>query len=159
MTKSQSIKNMMDEWIKVGDNYNGKDFISFMGYWIAFNAFYNFKSAVQGDSKALNKLNQIFTNELDSCIIYLYSNYESDFRNLDNVCPIHDEQQIPKPDSTFKINNPTFKDISGVLYQIRCNLIHGNKSDSDKRDVEVVSAALPVLREIVKFLNKEFDSF
>jgi hypothetical protein len=44
------------------------------------------------------------------------------------------------------------KTIKNVLYQIRCNIFHGEKIPGDVNDDRIVKAALPMLQYIVKHL-------
>ena len=42
--------------------------------------------------------------------------------------------------------------IKNVLYQIRCNIFHGEKTPGDINDDRIVRSALPLLRLIVNYL-------
>jgi hypothetical protein len=44
------------------------------------------------------------------------------------------------------------KTIKNVLYQIRCNIFHGEKTPGDFNDDRIVRSALPLLRYIIEFL-------
>jgi len=44
------------------------------------------------------------------------------------------------------------KTIKNVLYQIRCNIFHGEKTPADLNDDRIVKSALPILRYIVQYL-------
>lgn len=43
---------------------------------------------------------------------------------------------------------------AGMLYQVRCNLIHGSKDPSDSRDRMLVNESLNVLRDLVPALER-----
>ena len=45
--------------------------------------------------------------------------------------------------------------IGGVIYQVRCNLIHGAKDPDDTRDRMLVSESLAILRVLVPALEAE----
>lgn len=45
--------------------------------------------------------------------------------------------------------------VGGVIYQVRCNLIHGNKDPDDVRDRMLVSESLTVLRSLVPALEEQ----
>lgn len=45
--------------------------------------------------------------------------------------------------------------VGGVLYQVRCNLIHGGKDPDDERDKMLVRESLAVLRTLVPALEAE----
>jgi hypothetical protein len=44
--------------------------------------------------------------------------------------------------------------VGGVLYQIRCNLLHGSKDPSSARDRMLVQESLAVLRNLVPVLEE-----
>jgi hypothetical protein len=47
------------------------------------------------------------------------------------------------------------RQLKSVLYQIRCNVFHGEKAPGDVNDDRIVRAAHPVLDFIVRQLNPE----
>jgi hypothetical protein len=47
------------------------------------------------------------------------------------------------------------KTIKNVLYQIRCNIFHGEKTPGDINDDRIVKHALPVLKYLVAYLIKD----
>lgn len=47
------------------------------------------------------------------------------------------------------------KTIRNVLYQIRCNIFHGEKIPGDLNDDRIVKSANPILSEITKYLTDE----
>jgi len=49
-----------------------------------------------------------------------------------------------------KKNN--LKTVKNVLYQIRCNIFHGEKNPSVRNGDQIVKSALPLLNHIVEFL-------
>ena len=85
---------------------------------------------------------------------YLYVNFdklvienEDIFQKLIQVCPIKNNR---KSDIKTITNIKNFKETVDVLYQIRCNLFHGSKGDTNERDKNVLDASTPVLELIVK---------
>lgn len=49
------------------------------------------------------------------------------------------------------------KTIKNVLYQIRCNIFHGEKTPGDLNDDAIVKSALPLLRYIMNYLIEIHD--
>lgn len=49
------------------------------------------------------------------------------------------------------------KTIKNVLYQIRCNIFHGEKTPGDLNDDRIVKCALPVLRYLVQYLIEKHE--
>jgi hypothetical protein len=48
--------------------------------------------------------------------------------------------------------------IAGVLYQVRCNLIHGSKDPDSERDRMLVRESITILRELVPALEDGIDA-
>lgn len=44
-----------------------------------------------------------------------------------------------------------------MLYQIRCNIFHGEKTPGDFNDDRIVKNALPLLRHIVDYLLEKHE--
>jgi hypothetical protein len=47
--------------------------------------------------------------------------------------------------------------VSAVLYQVRCNLLHGDKDPDDERDRMLVSASAAILRALVPAVEQGRD--
>jgi hypothetical protein len=48
--------------------------------------------------------------------------------------------------------------IGGVLYQVRCNLIHGGKRPDDSRDTMLVRESIAVLQVLIPAIEEGFTS-
>jgi hypothetical protein len=46
------------------------------------------------------------------------------------------------------------KTVKNVLYQVRCNIFHGEKNPGDPNDDRIVNCALPLLRYLVEYLMR-----
>lgn len=55
-----------------------------------------------------------------------------------------------KQDAAYFTDKADFKQFLGILYQIRCNLFHGNKSPDSDSDKEIVKISFNLLLEFVK---------
>jgi hypothetical protein len=72
-------------------------------------------------------------------------------------------------DDSFSVNNlaskniiilceeNNLKTIKNVLYQIRCNIFHGEKTPGDINDDTIVKCAIPLLRYIVEYLVEKHE--
>jgi len=49
------------------------------------------------------------------------------------------------------------KTVKNVLYQIRCNIFHGEKTPGDVNDDRIVKSALPLLKHIAEFLIEKHE--
>jgi hypothetical protein len=47
------------------------------------------------------------------------------------------------------------KTVKNVLYQVRCNIFHGEKTPGDPNDDRIVNCALPLLRYLVEYLMEK----
>jgi hypothetical protein len=72
-------------------------------------------------------------------------------------------------DDSFSVNNlaskniiilceeNNLKTIKNVLYQIRCNIFHGEKTPGDINDDTIVKSAIPLLKYIVEYLIEKHE--
>lgn len=132
-------------WVEKGDSEQDA-FSKFICYWVAFNCWLYTQTNETGDKKALDIL---FENS------HLYSQFRKIatqrmplLEGLQAVCPIKNNRIASREKSLHNIES--FPEIVDVLYEVRCNLFHGSKSDADERDIEVLNASTPVLELIVK---------
>ena len=148
MAASQTIRGIANSWIRKGDA-EANIFNKFICYWIAFNCFYNSWTGKDTDAKAITALTtdqmltQTFRATINGNTIPLYN-------RLRAVCPIRKVSDPAKFKTISSISN--FSQVTRVLYQVRCNLVHGGKGEEIVRDRDVVKAATPVLELVVKEL-------
>ncbi|MCP6718953.1 MAG: HEPN domain-containing protein [Patescibacteria group bacterium] len=145
MSSTSNYQKIIETWIKKGDLENDS-FSRFICYWIAFNCWLYTKTNEVHDRVALSKLYQ--QEYLFKDFQKLVTKNENLFAELVKVCPIENNRigNINKPINDVE----KFNEVVDVLYEIRCNLFHGSKTDTNKRDIEVAKAATPVLEVIVK---------
>lgn len=149
MAAASTTTSIIKNWIQKGDNEQDI-FNKFICYWISFNCFYTSITGNPYDKQALDALKTY--QPIEEPFKKLIEKHKALFQNLLSVCPILDESAKPKPPLVF--NEITISNIFDLLYRVRCNLFHGNKDTNNKRDIDVVSAALPVLELIVKEFNE-----
>jgi hypothetical protein len=144
------VKRIAKGWLKRGDEEKD-DFSKFIYYWISFNCFYSSWTRKEKDTPALQAL------EKDQTITSTYKNLMKGsnvklVENLRAICPIYSVTYPNRSKSIGNIHN--FGQVIWVLYQIRCNLFHGDKGEDIRRDLTVIRNALPVLNLILKQLLK-----
>lgn len=150
MADYKTVKSIVSSWIDKG-NLEENQFNKFLSYWIAFNCFYYHRTELTGDSKALKALAS--DPAIRATLRILQTPQEiHKLQKLRGVCPI--VKVTNGIEYNFK-NLESLSQIFKVLYQIRCNLFHGGKGESVKRDKEVIQAANPVLELITKTLIKQ----
>lgn len=144
MSSIENHEKIIKGWIERGARETDP-FFKFISYWIAFNCWLITETGEDYDRKALDKLYK------ESGLYGNFSNIINDnnnkrlFNDLAGIRPIKNKGRL------HPINNVNdFKEVMNVLYAIRCNLFHGNKTDNENRDSEVMRAATPALEVIVK---------
>lgn len=80
---------------------------------------------------------------------YVINMAKSKYYNGDNIADLHKKNVI------ILCEENELKTIKNVLYQIRCNIFHGEKTPGDINDDRIVKCALPVLRYLVQYLIEE----
>jgi len=154
MASSTTIKLITISWITKGDSEENL-FNKFICYWISFNCFYNNYTGKTIDREALNDLKNrrkiLSTYEV---ITTVPKNLEL-LKELQNICPL----RSVKNNSIKNIDDTnSFAQVVDVIYQIRCNLFHGGKEETNERDIQVVTAATPVLELLVKRITSDHIS-
>lgn len=139
------------EWLDRGEKATDP-IDAFSSFWRGFNTlFFGFTGAQERDKiKAMLRHNiseataEAIIHEYELAISYLMSQPVIDMRKngRDTVANIQ----------TFNLETNSLvklQEIFMVIYQIRCNLEHGQKSPSHMRDIQLCQSALPLLRYVV----------
>lgn len=130
-------------------------FDRFSNLWTSFNAFYAYKfgDAINGNRNSDRYLLTEFCKETQYEEIYknLLANSESFKRNLNDFMKILNKTRFPGKIRDLRPHNRTnesaakpftstenFKEFILITYQIRNNLIHGNKSNRNDADIEII---------------------
>lgn len=119
----------------------------FICYWIALNAWYGSNISIT----PLNWKDVTERNYIDEIKKMLSQDIS---RNWD--VEIQSAQSLtPKLKNTTRKNQEiAVSDIPTLIefvYTVRNNLFHGNKTDTDKRDKEVLTIATPILKDILSY--------
>lgn len=138
-------ERIIKAWVNKGD-LESDDFSKFICYWVAFNCWLYTSTNEVRDREALSILYQkqhLYKNfpQLVVANKLVFEQFLSIGTIINNRIP--DRQ-------TFVRNATEFNEVVDMLYEIRCNLFHGSKLDTDTRDREVVEASTPILGLIVK---------
>ncbi|MGB3948425.1 MAG: hypothetical protein WBM13_10600 [Bacteroidia bacterium] len=151
MASYTTVKTIANNWIKKG-NSETNEFNKFICYWIAFNCFYNHRTNMNSDRAGINKL------KVDRAILATYNSIvglsTTELNALKSICPIWNLKNSSKNCTINNISN--FSEVVDVIYQIRCNLFHGGKGETDTRDIQVITNATPVLVIITKILVQTY---
>lgn len=170
ITNNQT-KKIIKDWFEKSQSEDDI-FNQFIALWISFNAFFiaKFKneftnSRFPAEYEFLNKVKD------DSSLKDLYQSLDKDsnFNDfLDFLENGNDDvgTHFPKKvaDMRFESNESKAKEFSNiddfsqfidVIYKIRCNLFHGNKSDSNPADKFLVEYAYKILEPYLKEVYKK----
>lgn len=140
------------EWLKRGKS--GKDPVdSFSNLWRGFNNLYFTMENGQERDKIKHFLNQnISVSEAEkilwdysSQVAYLLSQPVIDMRGNGR-----DTSSNIQTFNTTTVPLIRLEEVFMVIYQIRCNLEHGQKSPNRKRDVELCLSAIPLLEYVLE---------
>lgn len=133
-------------------------FDRFVSLWMAFNAWGTHESQEDSDSnmirwvKATSIMPSIFAQLMKSD-----KEFAKTVTELKNECPVYDMRPSHRTDYKTITNIHDFREILDVIYKIRCNLFHGQKSPDEKRDVRLATFAYGILdRLFEEILRKQF---
>lgn len=139
----ETVKALNTSWISKGDAAKNV-FDRFIYYWIAFNAFYSYKTGESRDRMAVTIIGA------DGYLINLYqAMLQKDNSPLDRLRNLQ-PAVLNRNEIRLEITNGNLDEVLNVLYEVRCNLFHGDKGESIERDQQVIEASTPMLEALVK---------
>ncbi|EKN3681988.1 hypothetical protein OU500_000371 [Yersinia enterocolitica] len=139
-----------EEWIQLGDEkQNPMD--KFEDYWKAFNNLFSF---YENNRTEKLKINDILNNCIDNADDLL-ERFRADINYLISM-PVINMNRVSSRNASENIDNfnhetaplDKLKAVFMIIYQIRCNLIHGEKSPTRTRDTELCDHAAGLVREV-----------
>jgi hypothetical protein len=153
-------------WLNVGDD---RMWLHFPRYWMAFNALY----------KVVQRPGQREDQAVGG-VIELFFEKDAAQRCLDLVKgPIDDLVRLPPGDDRRGPHDPDYRGkttalanvigsstdpierlscVMKVVYQVRCNLLHGSKDPAVMRDQELIAYCTPILEVVVPTLQAIMES-
>ena len=168
--KSISTNNIIDSdlnaWYKFGVEHNNPFFIKFMTLWFAFNCMYkkykgtheykDEKGKIQTrDDVEYEKINEWCEDKKNEEKLKLVHNriFNSPFIEIFKEGPVIDmkkgHETYPNKNNYENLmssnGNLQMKGLFQTMYQVRCNLFHGNKSPDNNRDLELVRCSGEIL--------------
>jgi hypothetical protein len=141
-----------------------KDWGDFSALWMAFNAIYGGEPDRRERSRVMASVRRHFN--------------ETAARRVLRACSSEVDQILAIPPANLLLNlwDPRFRAatqrltamyrnkgesavgrlaaVSGILYQIRCNLVHGSKDPNNQRDTMLVTASVTVLKRMLPELER-----
>lgn len=131
--------------------------------WMAFNAIYGGDPDPRERSRAMATIRRLVTNREARRLL---RNSRAAIRRIIAIPP--GNLLLDKYDPNFRRASrryiATYRDaresssarlaaVGGVLYQVRCNLLHGGKDPQVRRDRMLVAESLRILRDLVPTLE------
>lgn len=141
-------------------------FSSFTTLWIAFNAFYNVKFREGSNRKNIKEfVKDVNLKEIYVALLKSESNFKIEVQDLKKELdkkPLYNDKGSGRSSITgrdYPINVENIQNMDqlvDVLYTIRNNLFHGDKSLLAERDQRLVELAYKILHQYLgKLLSKE----
>lgn len=177
-SKVPESREIIEIWFNKSKNGNNPLFDKFISLWISFNSFYTSDKRYIKARRLTNRKNIPEYLYLESfCSGKKYQNIYSDLLKNSNSFQkdlnyflglleektrfkgkiadlrpdMRNREDAAQPFSDIK----NFKEFIFVSYQIRCNLVHGNKSTTDDGDNDIVSA---IYAPFIRFLQKVYEN-
>lgn len=138
------------------------DWVGFVQRWIAFNAIYGAEVGGDERSRVMRCIRLNFTEAAAQSVLDAASRH---INKILDVPPGNMQRERDDPD--FRLTSQRLADtywsvsetavgrlaaVGGVLYQVRCNLIHASKDPFDARDCMLITESLQVLQALIDAL-------
>jgi len=148
---SEKDTTMAYEWFAKGtEAISSMD--AFSNFWRGFNNLYSggagnerdkIKSFLRQnlDQAAAHELLTLYTTQID----YLLLRPVIDMRNNGRTTKTNIDEFKEATNSLTKL-----EELFMIIYQVRCNLEHGQKSPTDNHDIKLCECAAPILGAVVK---------
>jgi hypothetical protein len=148
---ASTYEELITEWFKRSQKEGAREFTifdQFMSLWLSFNAWGTYKSKKDKDSSMLNwvKVN----TDLRNTHIRLMKDDDEYSKRVAQLSQYNvlDMRPSHKGQSKSVSNVNSLDELLDVIYQIRCNLFHGQKSEIDPHDRELVDLAFHILSKL-----------
>ena len=146
MVSIPNYKHIITYWTEKGDLED--EFIDqFICYWIALNAWYG-SNLLQGERAPKEWEYMIALTERLEVMNLDWSIYLSDAQNLDPKLKNVRDNRLNEERGLITVTD-NLKTLIEFIYTVRNNVFHGNKSDTEERDVAVLIIAVPILKRVL----------
>lgn len=150
--------NIANSWYQKAQNEED-DFDRFVYLWFSFNALYGQFLEIEKSEKSaiISFLNKAFAVLNKQDVTHLLNGQSSGFfkkrviRNCKNAGSDTSEyaQKLGSSDNSLKYRMGS---LALILYQVRCNLFHGDKMFESDTDQKVMKNAADALNELMKIV-------
>lgn len=140
------------DWLERGES-ESDPFNKMFNLWCAFNNLFFRVGNGNERSKIETFLKQKIAKESASSILEVYTS-EINYLLSKPIIDMRGNGKTTNENITI-FNNTTepvakLVQVFMIIYQVRCNFDHGQKSPLNKRDVELCRLAAPIVAEVVK---------
>ena len=149
-------RKLIDQFLKEGNSKDKHIYFRFVAIWIAFNHWLVVKFQKDSDGELLKEFYKGYADYFKK-EVNLNANLKESIKKLSEKTPVHDERPTHRND-TKKIDTlDDLKQVFGVIYLIRCNLMHGSKRFDASRDDELVNLSHNILNKLfTKLIGEEY---
>lgn len=141
------------------------DWAEFSQLWMAFNAIYGGEPDARERSRVMSCIRRCFS---ESAALRILRAVRGSVDRILEIPP--GNMQLDRDGPNFRAatqrcsalyrngretSRSRLAAVGGVIYQVRCNLIHGDKDPDDARDRMLVGESLMVLRALVPALEAQ----
>jgi hypothetical protein len=153
--------------IGLGEQVDRSDvFFRFIATWVAFNAIYCSRSAAQGcDLERTHDAKHVSGFASDPEVIARHVQLLSVDPEYHSAVHVLADEGVAKLISTRRCSRQNItcvedaKQVLLCVYQVRCNLFHGQKTPDSGRDRSLVNAAYTILIRIIRPCVDDVDKW
>jgi hypothetical protein len=154
---------LASRWLDAGDDRLWADFPR---YWMAFNALYNaVREERDPEAAAVEKVIRLFfdRHSAEACLRRIHPRHIADLvtappgdDRLDPTDPKYRAKATVSVEILNSSDDPTERlaALMAIVYQVRCNLLHGSKDPEVIRDQDLVTTCTPILEVVVSKLER-----
>jgi hypothetical protein len=162
---NETLKAKLSSGIRAASLPEWKEFCI---HWIAFNALYGEEPDNLERSRVMSAISRFLSKQQAKGVL---QSSEEAMQRIIQTPP--GDMRLHPGDATFRKATRKYKRIyddsqqdpisrvaaaGAILYQVRCNLIHGSKNPDDQRDKMLVAESLRVLLVLLPALEKGAES-
>ncbi len=134
-------------WLNRGNAQEDPIYV-FQDFWIGFNNLYNNSSSSKESEKIKTWIEDNVSEGESQQILQDYV-LDVDYLLLEPVINMANGKEITSNRTSFESavdSKMKLKELFMIIYKVRCNLLHGQKTPSRERDVKLCQSASPFVK-------------
>ena len=147
------IKGTVENW-SIDINLPEKLFITVSHNYtedIIYNEFVN------ENKNEIELIHDTFFEQLKYALKKKNRSYVKNMAKSKKYCEDYDIEEMAQKNIIILCEQNNLKTVKDVLYQIRCNIFHGEKIPGDLNDDQIVKSAYPLLKFIVNYMIEKHN--